>query len=90
MYDTSFCVTFIIDAKNIRIYHECESGIEKPVPRITVWHHKACLKMSTGDREGRIFQSHPNTYNGFFLLLTINYLIFILKMIPEVPEYAEM
>ena len=28
----------------IRIYHECEGGIEKSVPRITVgWHHEACL-----------------------------------------------
>ena len=29
MYATAFCVTFIIDAKNIRIYHECEGGMEK-------------------------------------------------------------
>ena len=27
---------------NIRIYHECEGRIEKPVPRIAVWHHEAC------------------------------------------------
>ena len=26
----------------IRIYHECEAGIEKFVPRITKWHRKAC------------------------------------------------
>ena len=26
----------------IRIYHVCEGGLEKSVPRITVWHHKAC------------------------------------------------
>ena len=25
----------------IRIHHECEGGIEKSVPRINVWHHKA-------------------------------------------------
>ena len=25
---------------NIRIYHECEGGIEKLVPRITVWLHE--------------------------------------------------
>ena len=36
MYATSFYVTFIIDAKNIRIYHECEGGIENSVPRIAV------------------------------------------------------
>ena len=28
--------------KNIRIYHECEGGIEVSFPRITDWHHKAC------------------------------------------------
>ena len=27
--------------KNIRIYHECEGGIEKSGLRITVWHHMA-------------------------------------------------
>ena len=26
----------------IGIYHECEGGIEKSVPRIAVWHHEAC------------------------------------------------
>ena len=26
----------------ISIYHECEGGIEKSVPRITDWHHEAC------------------------------------------------
>ena len=26
----------------IRIYDECEGGLEKSVPRITIWHHKAC------------------------------------------------
>ena len=41
--------------KNIRIYHECEGGIEKSVPRITDWHHKACRVMTNGDPEGRIF-----------------------------------
>ena len=40
---------------NIRIHHECESGIEKSVPRITDWHHEACRVMSNGDHEGWIF-----------------------------------
>ena len=26
--------------QTIRIYHECEGGIEKSIPMITVWHHK--------------------------------------------------
>ena len=30
------------NCRTIRIYHECEDGIEKIVPRVTVWHHEAC------------------------------------------------
>ena len=45
---------------NIRIYHECEGSIEKFVPRITVWHHKACRVMTKGDTEGHIFLSYPH------------------------------
>ena len=65
--------------RTIRIYHECERGIEKSVPRIAVWHHEACRVMTNGDCEGWIFLSHPNTNNGFFFLLTIKYCILILK-----------
>ena len=79
---------------NIRIHHECEGGIEKCVPRITNWHHEACRVITIGDREGRIFLSHPHTNNGaFFLLTTLKYLIYISKTwkrLPENPEYAEM
>ena len=39
----------------IRIWDECEGGIEKSIPRITIWHHKACRVMTNSDREGRIF-----------------------------------
>ena len=39
----------------IRIYHECEGRIEKSIPRISVWHHKACRVMTNGDPEGRFF-----------------------------------
>ena len=35
--------------QTIRIYHECEGRIIKSVPRITVWHHKACQVMINGD-----------------------------------------
>ena len=38
---------------NIRIYHEC--GIEKSIPRITVWHHEACRVMTNYDRENVFF-----------------------------------
>ena len=49
----------------IRIYHECEGS----VPRIAVWHHKACGVMINGDPEGQIFLSNPHMNNGFFFLL---------------------
>ena len=52
----------------IRIHHECEDGIEKSVPRITNWHHKACRVMTNGFLLGQIFLSHPHTNNGFFFL----------------------
>ena len=37
---------------NIRIYHECEDGIEKSVSRLTDLHHEACRVMTNGDPEG--------------------------------------
>ena len=59
---------------NIRMHHECVDGIENSVPRITIWHHKACRVMTNGDPKGRIFISHPHTNNGFFFLLIIDFL----------------
>ena len=55
---------------HIRIHHECRGGIAKSVPRITKWHHEARRVMTNGDREGRIFLSHPHTNKGFIFLLT--------------------
>ena len=80
---------------SIRIYHDCEGGIEKSVLRITDWHHKACGVMTISDRQGRIFLSHPHMNNGFFFLLTTSYLNYIgkkieIKILPEKPEYPEM
>ena len=63
----------------IRIYDECEAGIEKSALRITDWHHEACPVMSNGDREGQIFLSYPDSNNGFFFLHTIKFGIFIFK-----------
>ena len=53
------CVNSII------IYHECVGRMEKSVPRITVWHQEACRLMANGGHEGRIFRSHPYTYNMY-------------------------
>ena len=55
----------------IRIYHECEGGIEKSVPRITDWHHEVCRMMTNGDSEGWIFLTHPHMN----FLLTTTYCI---------------
>ena len=75
---------------NIRIYHECECRIEKSVPRIAVWHHKACRVMTNGDPEGQILLSYPHTNNGFFFLPTTVFFIFFQNKLPDVPEYAKM
>ena len=57
----------------IRINFEGEVGREKSVPRITDCHHEACRVMTIGDREGRIFLSHPRTNDKYFFLLAIKY-----------------
>ena len=63
--------------ENIRIYHECEGGIEKSVPRITDWHHEACRVMTIGDHEGWIFLSHPHMNNGLFSCPPLNITFYI-------------
>ena len=74
----------------MRTYHECEGRIEKSVPRVTVWQHKACRMMTNGDPKGQNFLSYPHTNNEFFFLLTIKHYILCLKKLLEVPKYAEM
>ena len=68
------------EGNNIRIYHKCESRIEKSIPVIAVWHNKAFRVTTTGDPEGRILLSYPHMNNGFFFLLTTVFIyLFILK-----------
>ena len=73
MYQSLSISSTIIIGKSIRIYYECESGIEKSILRITDWHHEACRVMTNVDPEGRIFLYLPQTNNGFFFLLTTKY-----------------
>ena len=47
----------------VRIYHKCEGGIGKNIPRITIWHLEAFQVMTNDDPEGQIFLSHPQTNN---------------------------
>ena len=61
---------YVTCGQNMRIYYECEGGIEKSVPMVTNWHHEACQVMTIGDREELIFLSPPHTNNGLFFLLT--------------------
>ena len=42
-------VIFKISSNNIRIYHECEGGIEKSIPSITILHPEACQMMTNRD-----------------------------------------
>ena len=44
--------------------------------------------MTAGDRKGQIFLNHPHTNNGSFSSSQLNTSFFILKKLPEVPEYA--
>ena len=63
-------------AESIRLYHKCESWIEKSVLKITNWNYKACQVMSNVDCEGRIVLSHPQTIKVFFFLLTNSTIFF--------------
>ena len=40
---------------SIRIHYECEAGIGKSIPRITICHYEACRAMTNSDLEGLIF-----------------------------------
>ena len=65
--------------------------IEKSVPRITLWHHRACRVMTNGDPQGQILISQPQTNNGLFFLLAIKYSILCFeKKLPVVTEYDEI
>ena len=63
--------------KVIIIYHECEGGIEKAVPRITGWHHETCRVMTNSDREGRIFYPILTKMRDSFSCSSLNTLFYI-------------
>ena len=52
---------------SIRIYHECEDGIEKSVTKKTILHHDACLMMTNGDLEGQFFYPILTQIMEYFL-----------------------
>ena len=56
-----YIVVLFLTLRNIRIHYECEDGIVKSIPRIIVWHHKACRVMTNRERERWIFLSHFHT-----------------------------
>ena len=45
-------VGFIVD-EIIRILHKCQVWIDKPVPRVTFWHHEARRVMPNCDPRDR-------------------------------------
>ena len=60
--EVTFCITMkmipaltTVIIVNIRIHYECESWIEKFVPRITDWYHESCRVRTNCDHEGQIF-----------------------------------
>ena len=73
-------------ANIIRIYHECEGGIENSIPGITVWHHEACRVMTHGDHEWRMFYPSLTRIMDYFPCLPLNTAFYVLKMHTEVPE----
>ena len=79
----SNCSNLMFFCQNIRIYHECEGGIEKKMSRgsCTNWHHKVCSEMTNCDPEGRKFSFSCSPLNTTFLLQ---------NKLREVPEYADM
>ena len=54
----------------LRIFNECEVLIEKFVPRVTVWHHKALPSDANLLPSGQILKSVPHTHDRFFFLHT--------------------
>ena len=75
----------------IRIYHECEGGIEKSVPSIFVWHQEACQVMTNGDHKRWIILSNLQLNKELIFLLSFKCHIFIFKKrLPEVSECTEM
>ena len=65
---------------------------KKNLPRGSPFGITGLRVMTNGDREGRIFLSHPHTNNGFSFLHTIIYMVFIFKKkkFAEASEYAGM
>ena len=46
--------------------------------------------MTNGDHEGPMFLSHAPMNNELFFLPPSNTAFYVLKMLPEVPEYTEV
>ena len=79
MHQIWYKVTHIFLECTRRIYNECESRLEKSVPRIAVWHHEACRVMTNGDPEGRIFYPTLERIKMFFIYFI--YLLFIFYLL---------
>ena len=73
----------------IRIYQECEGGIENSVPRVTDRHQEAVQVNTNGNPEGQMLLFHPHTIElmDSFSCSSFNTAFFIFKKrYPEAPE----
>ena len=80
--------------ENIRIYHECEGGVEKSVLRSTIWHRKESLAMPKGAPQVGLFYPTLTQVMDSFSCSPLNTAFKIFKIfkkrLPEVSEYAEI
>ena len=94
--------SLLICQKNIRIHEEHESGKEKSVLRITVWHHSKSASPNhnlssldkppdaKGDPHYGFFYPTLTFKMGYFSCLTLNTAFNVLQRFQEGSEYAEM
>ena len=48
-----------------KLYHLCEGGVEKSVPRLTFCHHSVSLMMPNSDLQDRFFYPFLSLVTGF-------------------------
>ena len=64
--------------------------MERSVLRISVWHHAACRVIKNSDYEDRCLYSILIQVICIIAHPLIPSCLYLIKRLPEVPEYAEM
>ena len=70
----------------IRIYHECEGGIETSILSIAIWNHVACRLKTNGD----FFYPILTQIIDCFSCSPLNFAFLFKKKTSEVPDYVDM